>query len=356
MSGGEARAGARPRRKSSAGRRPAVRRPGAAPLLEVRDLSVRYSDRKPAVLALDRLSFEVAEGEAVGLLGESGCGKTSLALAIAGLLPPGGEIAGGAVRFRGRLLNTLGEDQLRRLRGAEIGFVFQQPSLALHPMKRARDQVAEVLRAHRGGTLGRWRPKADALLAEVGLTEDGFAKDRLAEAYPHQLSGGQRQRVVIAQALACRPALVLADEPTAALDATARNDVLALLRRLARQSRLASLTISHDPQVLAQAADRVLVMYGGRLVEEGPCERVLGDPRHPYTEALLACLPPLPGDGGRRSRKLPVVPGEAPPSADAVPGCCFAPRCAYRFERCDEEPGMYVDRDRRVWCFRYEES
>ncbi len=318
-------------------------------LLEVRDLSVTYAADLSPVHALDRLSLTIAEGEAVGILGESGCGKTSLLLAIAGLLPTGGEIAGGSVFFRGLPLHDLGEERLRRIRGAEIGLVFQQPSLALHPTKRARDQVAEVLRAHGGGPLRRWRPQAETMLAEVGL-----AADRFGDAYPHQLSGGQRQRVVIAQALACGPALVLADEPTASLDAATRDGILKLLRRLARRSRLASLTISHDPEVLATAADRLLVMYGGRPVEEGPCEQVLSEPRHPYTKALLACLPPLPGTGDG-SRALPVIPGEAPAS-NAGDGCRFAPRCRHRFERCDDEPPGHADGERRIWCFRYEDD
>jgi peptide/nickel transport system ATP-binding protein len=282
----------------------AVRRTGGAPLLEVRDLTVRYAGGGATAPALDGVSFTLAEGEAVGVLGESGCGKTTLALAVAGLLPPGGEVVGGSVRFRGRSLLALGEAQLCALRGAEIGCVFQQPALALHPMQRARDQVAEVLRAHRGGRLASWRSQAGDLLAEVGL--DG---GDLADAYPHQLSGGQRQRVAIAQALACRPALVLADEPTASLDGTARDGILALLRSLARQSRLALLIISHDPRVLASAADRLLRIEAGRLTPHPPIGRTAVRPYHGTRPAesdvgAHGCAPGGEGDAVLRAQGL----------------------------------------------------
>ncbi len=294
--------------------------------------------------AVDGVSLDLASGEALGLLGESGCGKTSLALAIPGLLPPGGRISGGSVRFRGHRLDGFSERRLEAVRGAEIGLVFQEPALALHPMRKAVGQVAEVLRAHRTWSKARCLRRSRELLAEVGLGEDG-----IGDAYPHQLSGGQRQRVVIAQALACRPALVIADEPTAALDANTEQAVLELLGRLKRRLGIAFLYISHDPQVLASIADRLLVMYAGRLVEEGPRDQVLGAPLHPYTEALLGCLPPLDAAGDRR---LPVIPGSAPSPQDLPPGCRFAPRCSQRLPRCSEDDPEEVRRGaRRMWCF-----
>ncbi len=276
----------------------------AEPLLQVEDLSVDYRDRKgDTVSALDTVSFELSAGETLGVLGESGGGKSTLALAILGLLPAAGRVTGGAVRFRGRRLDGLAEPELERVRGAEIGLVFQDPALALHPLRRVGEQVAEVVRAHRGWPKKRCRQEAGTRLAEVGLDVD------VAKAYPHQLSGGQRQRIVIAQALACRPALVIADEPTAALDVATQARVLELLSELRRRLKVALVLISHDPDVLAPLADRLLVIHAGRVVEAGPAARVLGAPRHPYTEALLSCLPPLPGSRPPGAdRRLPVIP------------------------------------------------
>ncbi|HEX9735716.1 MAG TPA: ABC transporter ATP-binding protein [Thermoanaerobaculia bacterium] len=315
------------------------------PLVAVRDLTVRYAagDGGAPVTAVDGLSLAIAPGEALGVLGESGCGKTSLALAILGLLPPGGVIAGGSIRFRGVELVGLGQRRLRRLRGAEVSLVFQEPALALHPTRRVGEQVVEVIRAHRRWRARRCRAAAEELLAEVGLAG-------LGHAYPHQLSGGQRQRVVIAQALSCRPSLVIADEPTAALDATTERQVLDLLNGLRERFGVAFLYISHDPRVLAEIADRLLVMYAGRAAEEGPREDVLREPLHPYAEGLLACMTPA-GPG----RELRALPGRAPVVRVPAPGCRFAPRCPYRMERCEvRDPVATAPRQgRRVHCFRY---
>ena len=319
-------------------------------LLEVRGLNVRYRSDGGPVTAVDRLSLAVAPGEVLGVLGESGCGKPSLALAVLGLLPPGGEIAAGSIRFRGEELVGLDERRLRRLRGTAISLVFQEPTLALHPTRRVGEQVVEVLRAHRSWRKRRCREAAAELLAEVGFQGD----ESVYHAYPHQLSGGQRQRIVIAQALACRPALVIADEPTASLDSTTESQVLELLQRLKERLGVAFLYISHDPLVLARMADRLLVMYAGRRLEEGPREDVLGDPLHPYTEGLLACLPPAVASS-EAGRELPSLPGRAPVVRGPGPGCRFAPRCSHRMEHCEErDPVETAPRPgRRVWCFRY---
>ena len=323
------------------------------PLLRVRDLSVQYrSAGKAPVSALDGASFDLEAGAVLGVLGESGGGKSSLALAIPGLLPPAGRIAGGSVHFRGERLDVLAEPQLEKVRGEAIGFVFQDPSLSLHPLRKVGAQIAEVLAAHRPWKRRRCRERAAALLSDVGLGSDG-----LYGAYPHQLSGGQRQRVVIAQAVACEPELVIADEATAALDVGSEARILELLRDLQQRLGVAVLYISHDPDVLAAIADRLLVLYAGRVVEEGPADRVLEEPLHPYTEALLQCRPPrtLPDGGGRR---LPVIPGEAPVPGDTHVGCRFAPRCDRRLAICDEQdPPMLRPRpERKAWCFAYDDD
>lgn len=268
----------------------------AEALLAVRDLAVRYRAGAAPVVAVDGLSLEVRPGEVVGILGESGSGKTSLALAVLGLLPPEGEIAAGSIVFRGRELVGLDERELRRIRGAEISLVFQEPALALHPTRRVGEQIVEVIRAHRPWKKRRAREAAAELLAEVGFR----AEDAVYHAYPHQLSGGQRQRIVIAQAVACRPALVIADEPTASLDSTTQKQILDLLGRLRERFGVALLLVSHDPLVMAEMADRLIVVHAGRLVEEGARAGVMAHPRHPYTEGLLRCLPELPATSETR--------------------------------------------------------
>ncbi len=325
-------------------------------LLEVRDLRVEYSnDGESPVAALDGVSFTLGPGEALGLLGESGCGKSSLAQAIPGLLPSAGRIAQGSVSFRGQRLDQLGERRLEKIRGAEIALILQDPTLALHPLHRIGEQIVEVIRAHRSWGKQRCRERARRLLAEVGLSET----DGLDAAYPHQLSGGQRQRVVIAQALACEPALLIADEPTASLDVTTQARILRLLHDLKRRYDLALLLISHDPQVVTDIADRILVMYAGRLIEQGPAERIASHPLHPYTEALWRCIPPLPSpDSERAGRELPAIPGTAPSPTSQPAGCRFAPRCPRRMTICTERSpeGVPQGADHTVHCFLHHED
>lgn len=324
------------------------------PLLEVRDLRVRYHrSGGPPVHALGGVDLTLAAGETLGVLGESGCGKSSLAAAIAGMLPSNGEIASGEIRLRGERIDTLAERDMLRLRGAEIGMVFQDPALALHPMRRVGEQIAEIVRVHRRLPRKVCRERALDLLGEMAF-EDPAA---ISRAYPHQLSGGERQRVVLAQAVSCRPALLLADEPTVALDTVTRAQVLDLLNRLKTRHGVATLHISHDPEELSRVADRILVLYAGRSAELGSREQILDAPRHPYTAALLACLPPLPTDDDAPPPEPPTgIPGTAPHLAPPPVGCRFAPRCGYAEHACrEDDPAETVLEDgRRVWCRRVE--
>jgi peptide/nickel transport system ATP-binding protein len=303
-----------------------------ARLLEVANLTVHYDGGAAPAAAVRDVSLVVEEGEAVGLLGESGCGKSTLLLAILGLLPAAARVVGGSVRFRGRDLLALSEGERRRVRGAEIALVFQDPALALNPVRRVGGQVAEVVAAHRAQSARRCRDDALAMLEEVGLPEPS----RLYDAYPHELSGGQRQRIVLAQALACRPALLLADEPTASLDATTQADVLALLQSLQARLGLAVLMASHDLGALSVLARRVMVMYAGRMVEGGTPAEVFGGPLHPYTRALAGAYP-RPATATRAALPLGApIPGSAPDPAKGESGCAFEPRCAERRPECGE--------------------
>lgn len=322
-------------------------------LLEVRDLTVHYTygNGAPAV-AVDELSLEVAESEVVGLLGESGCGKTTLLLAILGLLPESARVVKGSIRFRGRELRALSESERRGLRGAEISIIFQDPALALNPVRRVGPQVAEVIHAHRRWSRRRCREEALSILAEVGFA----APARVHDSYPHELSGGQRQRVVIAQALACRPALILADEPTASLDSTTQAELWAVLEALQSRFGLALLLVSHDLGALAALAHRVLVMYAGRLVEAGGPAQVFGDPLHPYSRGLLRALPRAPDPTGSLEQRIPPpIPGASPDPAHLPPGCAFEPRCPDRLPLCVERPPGETRpaESRHVRCFKY---
>jgi peptide/nickel transport system ATP-binding protein len=265
------------------------------PLLQVRDLSVRYrrEGARPN-LAVDQVNFAVAAGETVGLMGESGCGKSTIALSLLGLLPPEGAEITGSILFRGEELLSLDENQMQKIRGAAISLVFQEPEISLNPVMRVGEQIAEVIHAH--GSL-RWkgcRGEAEKMIARVGLPQT----DRIFSAYPHQLSGGQRQRVVLAQALACRPALLIADEPTTSLDARSQSAFLALLRELKQEMQISLLLISHTPEIQASLADRVLVMKDGQIIEEGSFAQLYWNPSNNYTRSILRSESPIhePGD------------------------------------------------------------
>ena len=294
-------------------------------LLAVEDLAIRV----PGGLAVDGVSFTLAPGEVLGLMGESGAGKSLTGAALLGLLPAGAALAGGRIQFDGARLDLLAEAGWRRLRGRRIGAVFQDPATALDPLQRVGAQLAETLRHHgkppsaRLDVVGAW-------LAAVGLPAER------ARAYPHELSGGMRQRVAIALALCPGPDVLVADEPTTALDMPLRGQVAGLLRRLARAQRASVLLISHDVRSVAAAADRVAVMYAGRLAEIGPAEQVLRAPAHPYTRALLASVPGLDA----RVDRLAATPGAMPPPGAVPPGCAFAPRCARADAACLRRPPL----------------
>jgi peptide/nickel transport system ATP-binding protein len=313
------------------------------PLLAVRDLSVQYTARgQPPLAALCDVSFEIAPGEAVGILGESGCGKSTLALALMGLLPQTARISRGEILFKGKSLLGLRESAMEKIRGAEMSLIFQDPSAALHPLLRVERQVADVIAAHHNWPRARCTEAASLILSEVGLSDHG----RVSSSYPHQLSGGQRQRVVIAQALACRPALLIADEPTSSLDTTVQAEILALLKRMRAEHGLALLLVSHDPAVLADMVDRILVFYAGELVEEGRALEVLHAPLHPYTQALLNC---------RRREAIHPIPGQPPDLQDLPEGCSFEPRCPMKMPVCITAPPdeSEPEKGRRVRCFKY---
>ena len=297
-------------------------------LLQVSDLRVTLPTARGPAAALREVSFALQRGDTVGLIGESGCGKSITALALMGLLPEGAQVAG-SIRFDGRELTTLGEDALCALRGARIGMVFQEPMTALNPLHTIGRQIAEPLRLHRGLSAAAARAEALRLLERVQLPE---AKRRL-DAWPHQLSGGQRQRVVIAIALACGPDLLIADEPTTALDVTIQREVLDLIAELVAEDRMALLLISHDLGVMAETVQRLLVMYAGTVAESGPTAAVFERLAHPYTRGLFAARPRL---GLARGTHLPTIPGRVPELADLPRGCPFAERCAYVIDACRE--------------------
>ncbi|MGD0427591.1 MAG: ABC transporter ATP-binding protein [Candidatus Acidiferrales bacterium] len=258
-------------------------------LLRVQDLNVSYRGTSSGQQrAVENVSFEIGEGEVLGLMGGSGCGKTSIALALLGLLSKSQAHVSGSVQFRGKELLTTDRNALRAIRGSGISLVFQEPELALSPVMNAREQVAEVIHAHHDWKWQRCRADAEMALVRVGLPNT----PRIFSAYPHQLSGGQRQRVVLAQALACKPALLIADEPAASLDARSQNEFLALLRELQREMRIAILLISHAPEVQARLADRLMVMENGRIVEQGPFEQLYRNPSHTCTRTMLRTTPP----------------------------------------------------------------
>jgi oligopeptide/dipeptide ABC transporter ATP-binding protein len=303
----------------------------SAPVLEIEDLSIRFSTRQGTARVVERLSFSLQSGETLGIVGESGCGKSITALAIMGLIPmPPGQVSGGEIRFAGRNLLAFDAGEMRRIRGREIAMVFQEPMTALNPVYTAGEQIGEVLRTHAGLDRHEAFMRTVELLCMVGIPDP----ERRAAAYPHQLSGGMRQRVMIAMALACEPKLLICDEPTTALDVSVQAQILDLLRELRERLGTAIIMITHDMGVVAEMADRVLVMYAGRKVEEGPAREIIRRPLHPYTRALIGCLPKLDGAGLTAQAPLPEIPGTVPALTGLGPGCVFNSRCGLAEPRC----------------------
>jgi len=296
-------------------------------ILEIKNLRVEFPTRRETLVAVDDVSLAIAPGEVVGMVGESGAGKTLTGLAVIGLIEPPGRIAAGEVRLEGRRIDNLPHEALRRLRGRRIGVVFQDPLTSLNPLYTIGAQLEETILTHLSLSRSEARARALSLLDQVGIP----AAQARFNHYPHQFSGGMRQRVVIALALAAEPSLLIADEPTTALDVSIQAQIIALLKRLARERGTAVLLITHDMGVIAETAQRVAVMYAGRLVELGPVREVIHSPRHPYTAGLMSSIPKITP---QRNRRLAQIEGAMPRLNAIPPGCAFHPRCPKRFERC----------------------
>ena len=304
-------------------------------LLEIRSLNVEFRTSMGTVRAVNGVDLDVRAGEMVGLVGESGSGKSVTSRAVMGLLPRRSSTIGGSIRLGGDELVGLDERRYRRVRGERVAMIFQDPMTALDPLYTAGEQVAEALRFHFGLDRASARRRVIALFDQVGLAEP----DKIHDAYPHQLSGGMRQRVMIAMALACEPELLIADEPTTALDVTIQAQILGLLRDLVRERRMALLLITHDLGVVRELCERAVVLYGGRVVEAAPVADLFAAPRHPYTAGLAASIPSI----AARRRRLPQIPGTPPDPARLPSGCAFAPRCPVAIERCRAERPNLTD-------------
>jgi peptide/nickel transport system ATP-binding protein len=315
-----------------------------SPLLDVRDLRVTFRTRRGRLTAVDGVSFTVEPGEVLGVVGESGSGKSVSMLSTLGLIRDPNAGVTGTARFRGRDLLAAGERELRAIRGRDIAVIFQDPMTSLTPVYTIGWHIAEQIRAHEEVSRSEAEQRAVRLLAEVGIPN---AADRV-HAYPHQFSGGMRQRAIIAMALACNPALLIADEPTTALDVTTQAQILELMRRLRADHGSAIVIITHDMAVVSEIADRVLVLYGGRVVEQGPKTEVFRRPRHPYTWGLLGSVPRVTG---AKVRRLPSIPGTPVSPLDLPAGCAFAPRCRFRHVACDTRPELAGDRDHLDACW-----
>jgi peptide/nickel transport system ATP-binding protein len=305
------------------------------PLLEVKNLRVEFPSRHGTLLALDDISFSIAPGEILGVVGESGAGKSLTGAAIIGLLDPPGRVTAGEIRFEGRRVDNLPYDEMRKLRGRSIGAIFQDPLTSLNPLYTVGRQLTETIRAHLPLNAAQARERAIGLLQETGIS----AADQRFDQYPHQFSGGMRQRVVIALALAANPKLIVADEPTTALDVSVQAQIISLLKRLCKQHGAAVMLITHDMGVIAETCDRVAVMYAGRVIEIGPVQDVIHAPAHPYTAGLMGAIPSM--DQGRE--RLLQIDG-AMPRLDAIPsGCAFNPRCPRVMDRCRSQRPELLD-------------
>jgi peptide/nickel transport system ATP-binding protein len=303
------------------------------PLLAIENLRTSFHTDAGVARAVDGVNLHVNAGETVGLVGESGCGKSVTALSILRLISPPGRIESGSrIMFDGRDLLQLSNEDIRKVRGNRIAMVFQEPMTALNPVFTVGDQIAEVARIHDGDSRAAAWKRAVEMMEQVGIADP----DKRARDYPHQLSGGMRQRVVIAMALMMRPSLVIADEPTTALDVTIQAQILDLLRDLQKKFGMSLLLITHDMGVVAETASRVIVMYAGEVVEEAPVQRLFASPQHPYTEGLLAAMPRI----GSVSERLVTIPGTVPPATAWPAGCRFQDRCSYAWDKCSGHPEL----------------
>jgi len=308
-------------------------------LLEVNDLRTHFRTRAGLVKAVDGVSFHLDRGELLGLVGESGCGKSITALSIMRLIAPPGKIAGGEIKFDDKNLLQLSEQAMREIRGDDIAMIFQDPMTSLNPVYTVGEQIAEALRLHRELPRTAAREAAIGAMREVAIPDPA----RRIDDYPHQLSGGMRQRVMIAMALACSPRLLIADEPTTALDVTIQAQILELLNDLRKHRELAVLLITHDLGVVAEVADRVAVMYTGKIVEQSEVGELFRRPKHPYTEGLLRSVPKLTAAQVTKTERLETIEGVVPSPTQLPPGCHFAPRCPHQMPRCTEgEIPLYV--------------
>lgn len=321
----------------------------SAPILSVKNLVVEFPTRHGILTAVDDISFDIAAGEVLGVVGESGAGKSLTGAAIIGLLEPPGRIAGGEIIFDGKRIDNLSEEQLRTVRGSRVAMIFQDPLTSLNPLYRIGEQLTETILTHLDMSPAEARKRAISLLDEVGIP----APESRIDAYPHQFSGGMRQRVVIALALAGEPDLVIADEPTTALDVSVQAQIIQLLKRLCAQRGMAIMLITHDMGVIAETADRVAVLYAGRIAEVGTTRELVHNPQHPYTSGLMSSIPSMEGE----EERLVQIPGSMPRLTAIPNGCAFHPRCSRSFDKCQvERPDEFVVDQSRVACWLFGED
>jgi peptide/nickel transport system ATP-binding protein len=305
------------------------------PVLSLRNLQVEFVTRREALRAINGVSFDIAKGEVLGVVGESGAGKSVTGLAAIGLIDPPGRISGGEIYLSGLRIDNLPPDAMRRIRGKRIGMIFQDPLTSLNPLYRIGDQIVETIRTHASISEQAARKRAIDLLAEVGIP----APEKRIDGYPHEFSGGMRQRVVIALAICAEPELIIADEPTTALDVSVQAQIISLIKRLGRDHGTAVMLVTHDMGVIAETCDRVAVMYSGRIAEIGPVQDVVRNPLHPYAKGLMGAIPTLSGE----TQRLVQIPGSMPRLSAIPPGCPFNPRCDRVFDRCR------IERPEPVW-------
>ncbi|WP_316239500.1 ABC transporter ATP-binding protein [Bradyrhizobium sp. SZCCHNR1015] len=320
-----------------------------APVLSVRNLQVEFATRRGILRAIDGVSYDIAKGEVLGVVGESGAGKSVTGLAVIGLIDPPGRISGGEIQLSGLRIDNLPPEEMRKVRGKRIGMIFQDPLTSLNPLYRVGDQIIETIRTHTNLTEQQARKRAIDLLAEVGIS----APEKRIDGYPHEFSGGMRQRVVIALALCAEPELIIADEPTTALDVSVQAQIISLIKRLGRDHGTAVMLVTHDMGVIAETCDRVAVMYAGRVAEIGPVQEVIQNPLHPYAKGLMGAIPTLAGE----EKRLVQIPGSMPRLSAIPPGCSFNPRCSAAFDRCRvDRPEPLRQGTQAVACHLYDRA